>query len=115
MKDSQGNWKLNWSTLVFATDGADNPMNFIDTAINQGIISASVDEKEVRFNIIPDPNVFMTKQNVFNILSNGEHKIALQICDTDGRCGKSEYTFILAPSSFLSRLLTCVAPMKEIS
>ena len=97
VKDSQGNWNLNWSTLVFTTDEADNTKHFSDTAISQGIISASVDEKEVRFNIIPDPNVFMLKQNVFNVLSNGEHKIALQICDTDGRCGKSEYTDLFWP------------------
>ncbi len=97
VKDSQGNWKLNLTTLAFTTDGIDNSMNFIDTAANQGIISASVDEKEVRINIKPDPKLFMLRQNVFNILQNGEHTIGLQICDTDGHCGKSEYTLYFGP------------------
>lgn len=101
VKDSQGNWKLDLSTLIFETDGIDNSMNFINTAANQGIISASVDEKEVRINIIPDPKLFMLKQNVFNILQNGEHTIGLQICDTDGRCGKSEYTLYFGPFVFV--------------
>ena len=95
--DSFGNLKLNLSTLVFATDGADNSMNFINTAISQGIVSATIDEKEVRFNIIPDPTKFMADQNVFNIQMNGEHKIGLQICDTDGLCGSSEYTLYFGP------------------
>ena len=97
VKDSQGNWKLNWSTLAFVTDGVNNSINFINTAANQGIIKASIDEKEVRFDIIPDPNLFMTKQNVFNVLLNGEHKIKFQICDTDDRCGQSEYTVYFGP------------------
>ena len=97
VKDSLGNWKLNWSTLAFVTDGENNSLNFINTAANQGIIKASIDEKEVRFDIIPDKNRFMKEQNVFNILLNGEHKIGLQICDTDGRCGKSEYTVYFGP------------------
>ena len=95
--DDKGNWKLNFSTLVFATDGADNSLNFINTAANQRIITAVVDEKEIRFNIIPDPNKFMTDQNVFNIQKNGDHKIGLQICDTDGLCGISENTIYFGP------------------
>jgi hypothetical protein len=101
VKDSQGNWKLNWSTLAFVTDGVNNSLNFVNTAANQGIIKTSIDEKEVRFDIIPDPNLFMTNQNVFNILLNGEHKIKFQICDTDNRCGQSEYTVYFGPFVFV--------------
>jgi len=32
---------------------------------------------------------------------NGEHKIGLKICDTDGRCGSSEYTLYFGPFAFV--------------
>ena len=99
--DSQGNWKLDFSTFVIETDGVNNSMHFIETAINKNIISWAADDKEVQFIIMPDPKKFMLEQNVFNIMLNGEHKIGLKICDTDGRCGKSEYTLYFGPFVFV--------------
>ena len=99
VKDSQGNWKLNWSSLAFVTDGTDNSMDFIKTVSTQDIVrpSESEDGKEVRFDIRPDPKLFMLEQNVFNIKNNGIHTIGLSVCDTDGRCGGSNYTIYFGP------------------
>ncbi len=95
--DSNGKSKLNFSTLVFATDSMDNSANFINTGANQNIFSVSSDQKEILLKVTPDPQKFMSYQNVFGIPKNGEHKIGFQICDTDGRCGKSEYTVYFGP------------------
>lgn len=97
IKDNSGNWKLNWSTLIFATDAVDNSMHLISTVMDRGIVSVSEDDKEVRFNVKPNRWLFMNQHNVFNIQRNGEHSIALQICDTEGRCGSSAYTIYFGP------------------
>lgn len=97
--DSQGNSKLNWSTLAFVTDGTDNSMDFVKIISDQWIVKWSISEdgKEVRFDIKPDPKLFMLEQNVFNIKKNGIHNIGLSICDTDDRCGGSNYTIYFGP------------------
>ena len=97
VKDSQGNWKLNWSTLIFATDGVDNSMNFVKKIADIVFWIINDDGKEVIFHITPNQKYFMLDHNVFNIQSNGVHKIGFQICDTDGRCGKSEYNIYFGP------------------
>lgn len=95
--DSQGNWKLNWSTLIFATDGVDNSMNFVKKITDIVIAYISEDGKEIILDIIPNQKYFMLDHNVFNIQSNGVHKIGFHICDTDAQCGKTEYNLYFGP------------------
>jgi hypothetical protein len=102
--DSQGNWKIDWSSIRFKTNGVDNSTHFIDTAEKLWIFSVTDDKKEVRIKITPNPEKVISEQNVFNIQWNGEHKIELYICDTEGHCGKSEYSMYFGPFALLGEI-----------
>jgi hypothetical protein len=94
--DSLGNWKINWSTLAFLTDGMDNSMNFIKQIIPHTTWSIDEAGKEIRFHIKTYRETFMS-YNMFNIKFNGEHLIGLSVCDTDNHCGGAEYNIYFGP------------------
>jgi len=98
IEDADGIDDIELNTLKISIAGIDKTAHFLATARAMADrIEVQTTDTTMAIFIRPDPTLFMSDHNIFNIQWNGEWPVSLEICDNSAECHTAAYSIYFGP------------------